>query len=59
MKKEFDKWIFEVCKYYNNIMGNRKELQEIYCNIDLTDAKLSFIDGMSPLEYVESKKYKL
>lgn len=49
MKDAFDEWIFEACNY--KASRNRKEAHDIYPLVDLTDAKLSFLDGITPLEY--------
>lgn len=48
MRDEFDKWLFEACSLKS------KEPHDIFPYVDLTEAKLSFLDGMSALEY--SKK---
>jgi hypothetical protein len=48
MEEIFNDWLFTACSYKS------KEPHDIFPYIDLTDAKLDFIDGMSALEY--SKK---
>lgn len=48
MRDAFDEWLFEVCKLK---AGKHKEPHDIFPTIDLTDAKHSFIDGMSAEEY--------
>lgn len=45
----FDDWIYEVCLIISN--RTRKEITDVYSTIDLTDAKLSFLDGIRPEEY--------
>lgn len=46
----FDEWIYEVCLHISN--RSRKEITDVYSSINLTDAKLSFIDGDKPEEYI-------
>ena len=45
---EFDEWVFKVCE---RIANGIKEIGDIYSTIDLNDAKLAFIDGISWIEY--------
>lgn len=45
----FDQWIGTVCEIISN--RTKKEITEVYSSINLTDAKLSFIDGVSPEDY--------
>ncbi len=47
MSEEFDKWVFEVCSF-KSIEPN---------DLNLTDAKLSFLDGVSSEDY--SKRLEL
>lgn len=49
MKDAFDEWLFEACNY--KALRNRKEAHDIFPYVDLTDAKLSFLDGVTALEY--------
>lgn len=49
MKDAFEKWLFEACNY--KALRNRKEAHDIFPLVDLTDAKLSFLDGVTALEY--------
>jgi hypothetical protein len=44
----FHQWIYNVCEIK---AGKLKDAHDIYPYVDLTDAKLAFIDGMSELEY--------
>lgn len=44
----FNEWIFKVCERLSN---GTKEISDIYSTIDLTDAKLAYIDGISWAEY--------
>lgn len=46
----FDQWIYEVCECIS--IKTKKEITEIYSNISLTDAKLQFVDGVSPEDFV-------
>jgi len=46
--EEFDKWLFEVCKLLETKI---RDAHDIFPYINLTDAKLSYIDGISALEY--------
>ncbi len=45
---EFNEWLFEACTIK---AGRLKEAHDIYPYVDLTDAKLSFLDEMSAKEY--------
>jgi len=45
----FDQWISKVCEIISN--RTRKDITEVYSSIYLTDAKLAFIDGVSPEDY--------
>jgi hypothetical protein len=45
----FDEWVYEVC--LNISSRTRKEITDVYSSIDLTNAKLSFPDGIRPEEY--------
>lgn len=47
----FDKWIWEVVELRHLRLRGKFEPQDIYSCIDLTDAKISFLDGISPSEY--------
>lgn len=49
MKDAFDEWIFEACNY--KAINSRKDVHDLFPIVDLTDAKLSFLDGMSAEEY--------
>lgn len=49
MKDKFNEWLFEACNY--KALRNRKEAHDIFPLVDLTDAKLSFLDGVTALEY--------
>lgn len=48
MENEFNEWLFEACKIK---AGKHLDPHNIFPYIDLTDAKLSFFDGMSAEEY--------
>ena len=52
MKLSFDKRIYEVCE--ERAKYSKKEITEIYSSINLTDAKLSFMDGQSPKDYAHT-----
>ncbi len=45
MEEAFNEWLFAVCSH------KRKDPNVVFPYIDLTDARLSFLDGMSALEY--------
>lgn len=45
----FDEWLFKVVEYIQ--LQSRREPTEIYSSLDLTDAKLSYLDGITPEEY--------
>ena len=46
--EKFHNWLYNVCEIKANKL---KDAHDIYPYVDLTDAKLSFIDGMTALEY--------
>ncbi len=48
----FDQWIYIVCE--NISLKSRKEITDVYSSIDLTDAKLAFIDNETPQQYIAS-----
>lgn len=45
---DFNEWLYESIEIYCN---GRKDPHDIYPFIDLSDAKLNFMDGLSSLEY--------
>lgn len=45
----FDEWIYKVCELAQ--IRSRKEITDIYSLVDLTDAKLSYMEGVSPEDY--------
>lgn len=53
---EFNSWLYTAVVIYCN---GKKDPHEIFPIVDLTDAKLSFIDGLSPIEYSQELKTKL
>lgn len=48
----FDMWVHNVCEIIH--LKIHKDITEIYSTINLTDAKLAFIDNMSPIEYIDT-----
>lgn len=48
----FETWIQEVANLLAHKLG--KDITEAYSLIYLSEAKLSYIDGDSPIEYVQS-----
>ena len=44
----FHQWIYKSCEIK---VGKLKEAYDIFPYVDLTDAKLAFIDGMPEIEY--------
>lgn len=51
-KKEqmtFDQWMFKVVEHIT--ITTKREQTEIYCSIDLFDAKLQFLDGVKPEDF--------
>lgn len=44
----FHQWLYSACEIKS---GKLKEAHDVFPYVDLTDAKLAFIDGMSELEY--------
>lgn len=49
MEKTFEIWLYEVCEHISSL--TRKEITEVYSSINLTDARLAFLDGVNPEEY--------
>lgn len=45
---DFHQWLYKACEIKG---GKLKEVHNIFPYVDLTDVKLSFIDGMTELEY--------
>jgi hypothetical protein len=45
---DFNQWLYLACE---TKAGKLKEAHDIFPYVDLTDAKLAFIDGMTELEY--------
>ena len=45
---DFNQWLYKACEIKG---GKLKEAHDIFPYVDLTDAKLSFIDGMTEFEY--------
>lgn len=45
----FNEWISKVVEHIST--KYRKDPTEVYSSIYLTDAKLSFLDGMAPEDY--------
>jgi len=44
----FHEWLFKCCEIK---AGKLKDAHDIFPYVDLTDAKLAFIDGMTELDY--------
>lgn len=49
MGEAFNEWLFKACSI--KAENSRKDVHDLFPIIDLTDAKLSFIDGETPEEY--------
>ena len=45
----FDEWIYKVCEIISQ--RTKKDVQDIYVSLDLTDAKLQFVDGVEPEKF--------
>jgi hypothetical protein len=45
----FDEWLFQVCEFIS--IKTKKDITDVFSSIDLTDAKLAFLDGEKPEEY--------
>ena len=54
LRDSFDNWLYEAVVIY---CENRIDPHDVYPNIELTDAKLSFMSGMSPKEYSETIRF--
>ena len=48
MYEDFNEWFYNVCRLK---VGGLKNVHDVYPTIDLADAKLSFLDGISIVEY--------
>jgi len=48
MEQNFHEWLYKACEIK---AGKLKDAHDIFCHVDLTDAKLAFMDGMTELEY--------
>jgi hypothetical protein len=46
--RSFHEWLFKCCEIK---AGKLKDAHDIFPYVDLTDAKLAFIDGMTELDY--------
>lgn len=51
LQEEFHKWIYKSCEIK---AGKLKDAHDIYPYVDLTDAKLAFLDRTSPEEYAKN-----
>ena len=51
MNKEFNKWLYLVCESKAKTLKKLKEPDDIFPYINLSDAKLAFLDGQTPEEY--------
>lgn len=49
----FDEWLFSVCDYVAQY--KKVSAEDVYSEINLTDAKLSYRDGISYIEYASSE----
>jgi hypothetical protein len=47
----FEQWIYAVCVEIQRKSLRPVELQNVYSSIDLTDARLAYIDGEVPEKY--------
>ena len=47
MREAFNEWIYKACV----LKAGARDPHDIFPYVDLTDAKLSFLDGMSYEEY--------
>lgn len=45
---DFDEWIYKVCEHISQ--KTRKDIDDIFQSVNLTSAKLLFIDNISPEE---------
>lgn len=45
----FDEWLYKVCERLS--CNGKRDITNIYSSINLFDAKLSFIDGVSYMDY--------
>ena len=50
----FDQWIYAVCVEIQRKQLKPVELQNIFSSINLTDARLAYIDGEVPEKYKPS-----
>ena len=45
----FDEWLFQVCELISK--KTHKEITDIFSSVDLSDAKLTYLDGIPPESY--------
>ena len=46
----FEQWLFKACEFIS--IKTRKDITEVYSSINLSNAKLAFLDGENPEEYI-------
>lgn len=49
MRLTFDEWLYKVCERI--ALKTRCEITEVYSRIDLSDAKMNYLDGTSSNDY--------
>lgn len=49
LNMDFQQWLFEVVHLLS--IEYKKDATEIYCNIDLYDAKMQFLDDIKPIDF--------
>lgn len=55
IEDRFHTWLFEACELKANKLPKRNA-HEVYEYVDIPIAKLCFLDGMSPLEFLQEIK---
>lgn len=55
IEDRFHTWLFEVCELKANKLPKR-DPHDIYEHVDIPIAKLCFLDGMTPLEFLQEIK---
>ena len=53
IKHAFEQWLYDTCCF---AAGKKEDVQDVYVMVDLTDAKLAFLEGMTCMEYAQELK---
>lgn len=48
---DFEKWLYDVCVI---MKPHNKDMEYVYSLIELSNAKLAYLDGETPVQYAKS-----